>query len=384
MQMAKLPPCEDEQVVIILQALADERYSHAVELIEKFIQRQSGLVVYEDVAIAGLRLELKRLEEKILELNEDKLITQQQITEFRTQYHLALGEWLQAVLDYDYRILYQKNLNKLKQQAVIKAAIAEKEAIIKNIKEKIKSLQEDALDDEAYLDELEEAFAQLKSEREALKNAQIELDQFEETLEEDDDYQEYEQAKQDKETFDEEIEEIIEQHQHDLPEEDKKRLKKAFRKACKLCHPDTVAEEFKEQAHELMVGLNMAYENQDINEIERILTLLESSGGFIASSDKIDNSLALQAKIEELSEKYQQLKQEVDELKSDETYQRIQELDDWQDYFNTIKERLQNRVAELEQEYQSLVSEEQENSKSRLQPDSKQVVSEDNYWFSDF
>lgn len=383
LQLAKLPASDDARVQAIVLALQAERFSHAVQLIEDFIQRSSGLVVYEDVAVAGLRLELKRLEEKILELNEDKLITQQQIAEFRTQYHLTLGEWIQTVLDYDYKILYQKNINKLKQQAAIKAAIAEKEAIVEQLKAKIKLLQETALEDDDVLEALQEAFEELKAEKESLKEAEAELDDFEETLAEDDDYQEYEQAKEDKQHFDEEIEEIIEQHQHELPEAEKKRLKTAFRKASKLCHPDTVAEEFKEQAHELMVALNIAYEKQDIKEVERILALLESGTGFVSSSDKIDNSAALKAKIDELTHKYQQLQQEVEALKTDETYQKLQQLDDWQSYFDTMKAQLQNRAEQLENEYQALLNAENQ-ATTQPTPAPKKIVTEDDYWFSEF
>lgn len=354
-QLAKLPQTSDERIVIIVQTLVNEQYSDAIGLIESYIQRNMGLVVYEDSQIAGLRLELKRLEQKILALSEEKQTTQQLINEFRTQYHLQLGELLQSILDYNYRILFQKNLIKLKEHTVIKETIATAEATIEIIKAKIKRLQEKALDNDDALDELQEAFNELKAEKERLKQAQEQLDDYEEELEEDEEYQEYEQAKQDKEEFDEEIEEIIEQHKNDLPEEDMKQLKKLYRKASKLCHPDTVAEEHKEQAHELMVALNVAYEKQDIKEVERILKLLESGAGFVASSDKIDNSEALKAKIAELTQKLNTLTQEIETLKNDDTYQTVQSLDDWDAYFDHIKTQLHSRVAMLETEYQQLV-----------------------------
>lgn len=341
------------------------------------------MVVYEDVAVAGLRLELKRVEEKILELNEDKLITQQKIAEFRSQYHLALGEWIQAVLDYNYKILYQKNFNKLKQQAVIKAAIAEKEAIVEQIKAKAKTLQAKAFNDDFYFEEMQEAFEELKAEKEVLKAYKEQLSDFEKKLTEDDSYQEYEQAKEDKSQFDEEIEEIIEQHQYELPEAESKRLKRAFRKASKLCHPDTVAEEFKNQAHEYMVALNIAYEKQDVNEVERILSLLESGAGFVAVSDSIVNAEKLKIKITELQKIVAELQLEINELHNDETYVQITALDSWQDYFDSIKSQLKLQVDTLAQQYQTLLqSENIEESSQQLEQRHREREYE--YWNSEF
>lgn len=383
LQLAKLPASDDARVQAIVEALQTEHYSHAVQLIEEFIQSSSGLVVYEDVAVAGLRLELKRLEEKILELNEDKLITQQKIAEFRSQYHLALGEWIQAVLDYNYKIHYQKNVNKLKQQAVIKAAIAEKEAIVEQIKAKAKTLQAKAFNDDFYFEEMQEAFEELKAEKEVLKAYKEQLSDFEKKLAEDDSYQEYEQAKEDKSQFDEEIEEIIEQHQHELPEAESKRLKRAFRKASKLCHPDTVAEEFKNQAHEYMVALNIAYEKQDVNEVERILSLLESGAGFVAVSDSIVNAEKLKIKITELQKIVAELQLEINELHNDETYVQITALDSWQDYFDSIKSQLKLQVDTLAQQYQTLLqSENIEESSQQLEQRHREREYE--YWNSEF
>jgi hypothetical protein len=353
-QLAKLPTTDDMRVLAIITALQDDQFSHAVRLIEDFINRNMGLMIYEDPQVAGLRLELKTLEQKILSISEEKQSIQQRMSDFHTQYHLALGELLQAVLDFNYRISYQKTLNKLKEQALIQEAITLAESKIEDLKEKIKDLKSGDLNDE-QIEALSEALAELKAEQAELNDIKAQQEDFEESLEEDDDYQEYQQAKEDKETFEEELEEVIEQHQHELPEEEKNRLKKAYRKAAKLCHPDTVADEFKEQAHELMTALNVAYEQQNLAEVERILHLLETGAGFTASSDQIDNSEALKAKIAELTTKLTTLTREIERLKQDDTYQRLENLDDWDSYFNEIKVNLVEQVEQLEAEYQQIL-----------------------------
>lgn len=342
-QLAKLPETTDERIRAIINALQAEQFSLAVQLIEEFIQRVSSLVVYEDAQVAGLRLELKALEQRILALTEEKQATQQQINDFRTQYHLVLGEWIQAVLDFNYRIAYQKTLNKLKEQALVKEAITIAESKIEELKEKIKTLQNSDLNEE-QIEALTDALSELKNAQAEKVEAQESLDDFEQALEEDEDYQEYQQAKDDKQSFDEEFEEVVEQHKHDLPEDQKKHLKKAYLKAAKLCHPDTVADEFKEQAHEIMTALNIANDKQDLAEVERILALLQSGAGFVTSSDKIDNSQAMRAKIAELTTKLAALTQEITQIKQDETYQRLQGLDNWEVYFEEIKKQLMNQI----------------------------------------
>ena len=72
----------------------------------------------------------------------------------------------------------------------------------------------------------------------------------------------FKEAKEDSELFDEEYDEIIAKEHHDLDEEQLEELKKAYKKASKLCHPDIVTEELKEQAHEIMTELQCSPEKR--------------------------------------------------------------------------------------------------------------------------
>jgi hypothetical protein len=353
-QLAKIPLSDDQRINEIIIALNQAQFSHAIALIEAFISRVSGLIVYEDPLVAGLRLELKSLEQRLIILTEEKQVTIHQIAEFRMQYHLALGELLQTILDLNYRIAYQKMLNKRREEALIQEDIRNAEANINALKERIKKLNNSDLNND-QIEELTKAISELKAEQTKLQEAKVKSDTFEKDLIEDNDYQEYQQAKADKEKFEEELEEINEQHSHELPEDEKKQLKKAYRKAAKLCHPDTVADEFKEQAHELMTALNVAYLQQDLKEILRILYLLETGGGFITSSDKINNSEALKVKITEISAKVTNISTELERLKQDDVYQRIELIDDWQVYFDQIKNQLLENIGQLEVVYQELI-----------------------------
>ena len=62
----------DEEVLEILVKLENKDYGNVVVEIEQYLQCYSGVVVYEDKELQGLRLELKALEKKFQDLNGKK------------------------------------------------------------------------------------------------------------------------------------------------------------------------------------------------------------------------------------------------------------------------------------------------------------------------
>lgn len=388
-QLLKLPPTDDPRVLTIIRFLQEGEFARAVTLIEDFLSRQAGLVVYEDTEMAGLRLELKSLEGRLLLLEEEKQNAQQLLNEFHVQHSLALGDVMQGILDFNYRIHYQKVLNKLKLRERLQQAKARSEERIAALKEKIKDLQAEDLD-LFQLGDLSDLVNELSGEMSELESVQDEIDAFDSEMDEDEEYQAYQEAKEEKTEFEEEIEEVREQLEHELPEEDKARLKKAYRKASRLCHPDMVADEFKERAHEIMTALNVARDKQDLAEVERILVLLESGAGFVASSDRIDNSVQLKGKIEQLRHHIRKVQAEIEAITEDEDYQKIAALDDWPEYFASIKVGLDAHLAQLEQQYEQLLSEEEDAPREHAptpagtQPRPKRVDEEDAFWAAEF
>ena len=354
-QLAKLPTSDDAQVLAIVAALRTEQYAQAMSLIEQFLSQYSGLVLFDDGIKAGLKLELKRLEATLLQLNEDKKTAQQLLSEFNRRYHIVLGDVLQAILGLNYQIATQKSHLARQAYQKLQRAKAEIAKQVETLKAQVKDLQNSELDD-AQIEQLHDALNQLRDAKYQHQSVEEELDAFEESLKADQDYQRYQQAKQDKADFEEEAEEIIAQHVQELSTEDKARLKKAYRQAAKRCHPDTVTEQYKAQAHHIMSELNLAYEKQDIAEVERILLLLESGAGFVASSDGINDSQQLQQKIAELHQHIAQLQSDIDALTQDPSYQRVQALEDWDMYFDDVYASLEQERQALEAQYQQLLS----------------------------
>ena len=146
---------------------------------------------------------------------------------------------------------------------------------METLRQQLKTLQQSELDDE-QLDALQESIIELKQEKEALVEAEALVEEIEAELAEDTSYQAYEQVRQDRESYQAESEEITAQQEHALSQDDLSELKKSYRKAAKLCHPDTfLFDEDKEDHANVMVELNLAYEAQNLQAVEDILYQLQ-------------------------------------------------------------------------------------------------------------
>ncbi len=170
-----------------------------------------------------------------------------------------------------------------------------------------------------------------------------------EELEDDPLFEEYSEAKSDYEDFSSDYEEIKEREEQKchLNEDEKKELKRLYRKASRICHPDIVADELKVQATEIMKHLNEAYDNKDIEKVKEILASLENGTSFDVASDKIDDKKILKNRIKEFREKISETEQELDSIREDETFQTIENIEDMDNYFEMIEE-------ELKEEYEAL------------------------------
>ena len=133
-----------------------------------------------------------------------------------------------------------------------------------------------------------------------------------------------------------------------LTEDEQKELKDKYRKASKLCHPDVVSEEQKELATKLFAELSAAYEKNDLARVNEILENLENGNFFVSKSDTINEKILLQAEIEKLRMKLNELKQELQIIKESETYKTIATINDWDSYFSNTKKQLMEQANELE------------------------------------
>ncbi len=275
----------DEEVKEIVSMLKKLDFGNSMVAIERYLEKYSGVVVYEDSELQGLRLELKALENKLQILSEDKNNCLNEIDEFNTLYSLKVGSIIEQIL-------------KLKK------------GLLKEQLNRVDEIDKDNL------------------------------------------YQEYEEIKAEYKEFSREYEEIKqkEEDSFDLSDKEKEELKKLYKKASRLCHPDLVADELKEQAHKVMQELNSDYSNKNLARVKEILSSLENGTGFELASDSIDNKEILRAKIDELREKMVKTSKQIKEIKNDDTFKTIQEIEDMDDFFDSLKDELMNEFRKLEDE----------------------------------
>lgn len=150
----------------------------------------------------------------------------------------------------------------------------------------------------------------------------------------------YEEAKKDFEEFHNEFKKFKFDTPKELSKKEKKELKRLYKKASKLCHPDIVEEDKKQKAELVFKELNAAYQKNDIKKISLILNQLLSGESFSVNPDKISDEKVLRQKISSTREKLNEIKLEVDVVKKHEVFILLNELDDINDYFIQKKNEL--------------------------------------------
>ena len=373
LQIIKLKELDvDSGIKNILKKLENLDYGYAMNDIENYIKQHTGIVEYVDSEVLGLKLELKSLEKKLQSLSQERTEYLNDIEEFNTQYNIHVGDITRNILNLKKDILYKQTQQQKKLKDKYKEDIQiyqDSKDTIEEIKEAIKELEELLKDidenDENY-DEIIRTYNDLKKELSNLEddliNQEIELKKTKEDLEDDVLFKNYEEAKTSYEEFHYEYENIKEKQSDrlELKDEDIKELKIMWKKACRLCHPDIVTDELKVKANEIMQSLNDAYSRRDINKVKQILLNLENGLVFEVSSDKIDNKEILKSKIEEFKQNIIDIQEEIENIKSDDTFRTISNLENWDEYFEELKNELKAEEIRLEKESEIILEENNE------------------------
>lgn len=127
-----------------------------------------------------------------------------------------------------------------------------------------------------------------------------------------------------------------------LNEQEKIVLKKLFRKAAILCHPDKVPEAFHQNASKAYMELTEAYEQNNLQKVEVILENLKNGTIKLEDEEKADNELKkLKAKTNYLRLRRDELTKELIKLKESKTFLTISIIENWDEYFIEQKEKLE-------------------------------------------
>lgn len=176
--------------------------------------------------------------------------------------------------------------------------------------------------------EILELKTELLQDDEALKEAQEDKDAYEENY----------NAEQNKDII-------------DLSHEDRRALKKMFREATIMCHPDKFSQaskEVQEQAEDIFKALNDANAMNDIDTVKELLKRLKV--GFLSLDNLVikDSVEFFQGKINMFRDKLGAIVNEVFAIKESETYLTITEIEDWDNYFTSMKASLQEELEILQ------------------------------------
>ncbi len=151
---------------------------------------------------------------------------------------------------------------------------------------------------------------------------------------------EYLEAKKDFEDFHEELKKYHLDDPIELSKQEKKELKRLYKKASKLCHPDIIEDEKKEKAEEIFKELNAAYQHNDIKKISEILELLLTGESFTVTSDSLFDTQILKRKIKVTREKIKAIKIEIEAIKKNGTFILVNKIVDLDEYFERKREEL--------------------------------------------
>ena len=142
----------------------------------------------------------------------------------------------------------------------------------------------------------------------------------------------------------------IKREVYELTDEQKKELKKEYKNASILCHPDKFTNEPLEkqkQAEELFKELNEANSKNDIERVKEIYNNLKK-GILSISTNKHNNKDLLRLNIEQLKQKLKRLQTEIEQIKSNDIFTHITTLSNWDTYFKDQKELLEKELEDLQ------------------------------------
>lgn len=238
------PVAETLHLQPLLRALEQGAYKQAVETIETYLQRSSTIALHEDLEVPNLQFQLQILELRLQSLSNEKSDLERTLVIFNRRYNEALGTLVIDLLG-------------------AQATLAQRKA---------------------------EA-----SRQRASQNQEVEQ-------EAEQDKQHAEQARQDWQDYQGEYEEQqIQDAPNHLNDEEEAELKKLYRKACSLCHPDRFEDEEKEAAHQMFVVLQEVYKTNDLSALRELHVSLKTGGLPKAPrSATLGRSDALRAAIAEL------------------------------------------------------------------------------------
>ncbi|WP_044179810.1 DNA repair protein [Phytobacter massiliensis] len=349
----------DSELAFIVWALEEKNYSDALRAITHWLQNQRSVVHWQDPQVAASKLELKALEEQLRELIDKRNARIQLLDDFNDLYLTRLGPLMSQILRLR-KLLAEAAVRRQEAEARRREAdylrcqqyLAQAVTVLGKLTERWQSMP-------PHSPQAAEARKHLQQQNALIASLLAEAQELEQGLTRED-----EPARQARDEARQEYEEYQEQ-QHDaekragfeqkMSQDERVELKRLWRQASKLCHPDLVDGAFKEEAHAIMVQLNQARQRGDLGAIRAILTRLQKGLEPLMASDLLNDLARLRQRIEEVKQHIASLIDELNALEKEESWQLVSSLTDQEGYFRQqekalaeIRQTLEQQVSEAE------------------------------------
>lgn len=344
----------DGELAYIVWALEEKNYSDALRAITHWLQNQRSVVYWQDPQVAASKLELKALEEQLRELIDKRNTRIQLLDEFNDLYLTRLGPLMTQILRLR-KILAEAAVRRQEAEARSREAdylrcqqyLAQAVEVLVTLTQRWQSFPPQS-------SQAAEARKHLQQQNALISSLLAEAQELEQGLTRED-----EPARQARDEARQEYEEYQEQ-QHDaekrfgfeqkMSADERSELKRLWRQASKLCHPDLVDEGFKDEAHAMMVELNQARQRGDLVAIRSILTRLQKGLEPLMASDRLNDLQRLRQRILEVKQHIASLIEELNALEKEESWQLVSTLTDQESYFRQQEKALGEIRQTLEQQ----------------------------------
>lgn len=133
----------------------------------------------------------------------------------------------------------------------------------------------------------------------------------------------------------------------DLSPTEQAELKKAFRMASKLCHPDIVSHDEKEHANQIFINLKNAYEKNNLLKVNEILRNLQINGLDMNFECGASDRAVLEQKIRDIKTEVSQIRDEIKQIQKTESYRVFYSTNDISSYFKIKRMQIEKEISVL-------------------------------------
>lgn len=344
----------DDELLSIVTALENQNYTAAMAAITAWLQSQRAMTQWRDPQVAASKLELKALEERLRDLIDRRNARVQQLDEFNDLYFSRLGPLMSQILQLR-KTLAELNLRRQQAEARRREEdyrrcqqyMSQAVDVLSTLTQRWRELPADSV-------QAAETRKLLQQQSDLIANLLAEAQELERGLTRE---EEEEPARQARDEANEEYEKYREQH-HDaevrmrkgkaLSEEDQNELKRLWRQASKLCHPDLVADDLKDEANTMMVQLNQAKQRGDVKAIRSLVARLQQGFEPIMASDRLNDLERIRKKMAQVREQIDTLASELAELEKEESWLLVSTLNNMESYFTQQEKALREVRTALE------------------------------------